>query len=184
MRKALTVIFALVFSTALPTSASATETINVMSRNLYLGSDVGIALKLIPNFPAAAQFMWDQVKATDFSKRAPVLAQEVISNNADIVGLQEATRWFCKKNAWSKRVVIYDFTQQFLSATKSAGHEYVLATKDGIEALNIGYSIPAIPYLTMVKDPATFQPILVQIALHAALKLVTHLSSRNHSHPP
>ena len=48
--------------------------ITVMSRNLYLGADVGVALELIPNFPAAAQFMWDQVKATDFPKRAKKLA--------------------------------------------------------------------------------------------------------------
>ncbi len=49
--------------------------ITVMSRNLYLGSDVGVALELIPNFPKAAQFMWDQVKKTDFSARAPKLAR-------------------------------------------------------------------------------------------------------------
>ena len=36
--------------------------ITVMSRNIYLGADVGVALDLIPNFPAAAQFMWDQMK--------------------------------------------------------------------------------------------------------------------------
>jgi endonuclease/exonuclease/phosphatase family metal-dependent hydrolase len=46
-----------------------------------------------------------------------------------------------------------------LEATKKLGHEYVLASKDGIDALNIGYSIPAIPYLTMVSDPDTFQPL-------------------------
>ena len=45
--------------------------ITVMTRNLYLGADVGVAMELIPNLPAAAQFMWDQVRATDFNKRAP-----------------------------------------------------------------------------------------------------------------
>jgi endonuclease/exonuclease/phosphatase family metal-dependent hydrolase len=130
-----------------------------MSRNLYLGADVGVAMELIPDFSAAAQFMWSQVSATDFSKRAPLLAQEVISQNADVVGLQEATHWYCKKNLLSKKVIVFDFTEQFLEATRKLGHEYVLASKDGVDAFNIGYSIPAIPYLTMVTDPETFQPM-------------------------
>ena len=33
------------------------ESFTVMSRNIYLGADVGVALELIPNLPDAAQFM-------------------------------------------------------------------------------------------------------------------------------
>jgi endonuclease/exonuclease/phosphatase family metal-dependent hydrolase len=149
----------LILATSIPPASAADNQLTVMSRNLYLGADVGIALEKIPDFSAAAQFMWDQVAATDFKKRAPLLAKEVISNGADVVGLQEATHWYCKKNFWSKSVVIYDFTEEFLKATKAQGNEYVLASRDGHEALNIGYSIPAIPYLTMVNDPESFQPI-------------------------
>lgn len=143
----------------MPSAYGEEKTITVISRNLYLGADVGVAMELIPDFSAAAQFMWDQVKATNFKERAPKLAQEVISHNADVVGLQEATFWYCKKSIFSKRVVVYDFTEEFLKATKALGTEYVLAEKDGVKALNIGYSIPAIPLLTMVNDPETFQPI-------------------------
>jgi hypothetical protein len=123
---------------------------------------LGIALKLIPDFPAAAQFMWSQVKANDFSKRAPKLAQEAISNNADVVGIQEATTWYCKKNAWSAKVEVLNFTKQFLAETKAQGSEYVLAKFAGKEAFNPGYSIAAIPFLTMVNDPSTFQPLFGQ----------------------
>ena len=157
MRK---VIALLLISFLSPAPAQAVEQpLTVMSRNLYLGADVGVAMKLLPDFSAAAQFMWDQVAATDFTRRAPVLANEVIAEDADVVGLQEATRWYCKKNLWSKKVIIFDFTEQFLKATKAAGSEYLLARKNGVYALNIGYSIPAIPYLTMVEDPKSFQPI-------------------------
>lgn len=149
---------ALLASLATPAHA-ADQPLTVMSRNLYLGADVGVAMELIPDFSAAAQFMWSQVQATDFTKRAPVLAAEVVAADADVVGLQEATHWYCKKNLWSKKVIVFDFTKEFLAATKAAGSEYVLASKDGVDALNIGYSIPAIPYLTMVNDPRTFQPL-------------------------
>jgi hypothetical protein len=119
---------ALVFSLLAPVSAQAGDNqVTVLSRNLYLGADVGIALELIPDFPAAAQFMWNQVKANDFAQRAPKLAQEAISNDADVIGIQEATIWYCKKNAWSKKVEVLNFTKQFLEATKAQGSEYVLA---------------------------------------------------------
>lgn len=157
MRKILAIVGFVALSIAPATASDAALT--VMSRNLYLGADVGVAMELIPDFSAAAQFMWNQVAATDFTQRAPALAKEVIAQDADVVGLQEATRWYCKKNLWSKKVIIFDFTKEFLAATKAAGSEYVLASKDGTDALNIGYSIPAIPYLTMVEDPASFQPI-------------------------
>ena len=157
MRKILLALF--LTATSVAPIHAAQQPLTVMSRNLYLGADVGVAMKLIPDFSAAAQFMWNQVSATDFSKRAPILAQEVISQNADVVGLQEATHWYCKKNLWSKKVVVFDFTQQFLEATRKLGREYMLASKAGVDALNIGYSIPAIPYLTMVTDPQTFQPL-------------------------
>lgn len=153
----------LVLSFLAPTTAqSADSQVTVLSRNLYLGADVGVALKLIPDFPAAAQFMWNQVKANDFSQRAPKLAQEAISNNVDVIGIQEATTWYCKKNAWSKKVEVLNFTKQFLAATKAQGSEYVLAQFEGKKAFNPGYSIAAVPFLTMVNDPSTFQPLFGQ----------------------
>ena len=157
MRKALLALILL--TTPFSPASAAEKQLTVASRNLYLGADVGVALQLIPNFPAAAQYMWEQVVATDFTKRAPVLAQEIIDSNVDVVGLQEATHWYCKRNLWSKKVIVFDFTRDFLKATRDLGHEYVLASHEGIDALNIGYSIPAIPYLTLVKDPKRFQPL-------------------------
>jgi len=148
----------LVFFT--PISAQAAEpTFTVMSRNIYLGADVGVALELIPDMPAAAQFMWDQVNKNDFSKRSVALAAEIQSYKPDVIGLQEATIWYCKKNAWSKKVEVFNFTDQLLQAL---GGDYVLASKDGKTAFNPGYSINPIPFLTMVKDPERFQKIFGQ----------------------
>ena len=133
-------------------------TVTVMSRNLYLGADVGVALDLIPDLSAAAQFMWDQVAATDFDKRSAFLADEAHRFKPDVIGLQEATQWTCKKGFFGGSIDVFDFTEQFLAATREAGTAYVVADVDGNPAANPGYSIPPLPGLS-VNDPQTFQPI-------------------------
>mgnify|MGYP003336156061 FL=1 len=136
-----------------------------MSRNIYLGADVGVAMKLLPNFPAAAQFMWDQVRATDFAKRAPKLAAEFAATKPDVIGIQEATIWYCKKDLWSGKVEVFNFLNTLVSETKKTGVGYSLARASSDDKKNTfipGYSIAAIPYLTKVIDPLTFQPIFKQ----------------------
>lgn len=133
--------------------------ITVMARNLYLGADVFVALELLPDLPAAAQFMWDQVATTDFDARVGELAAEAVRYRPDIIGLQEATVWSCRAGLFGGVTPVYDFTEQFLAATAAAGEPYVVAEKDGVRAENPGYQIPAIPFLTTVEDPETFQPI-------------------------
>lgn len=94
-----------------PAVASGNESdrsVAVMTRNLYLGADVGVALQLLPDFPSAAQFMWDQMKSTDFEIRAEKLAQESSLLRPDVIAIQEATTWSCKKNWFSKKRVIFD----------------------------------------------------------------------------
>lgn len=135
------------------------EVIAVMARNLYLGSDVAIALDLLPDMPAAAQFMWEQVAATDFDARVEVLAAEVAREQPAVIGLQEATRWRCRGGNLGRLQDVFDFTTGFLDATRAAGVPYVIATADGEEAQQPGYRIPALPFLSRVVDPATFQPI-------------------------
>ena len=97
------------------------------TRNLYLGADVGIAMKKLPNFPAAAQFMWDQVRANDFSQRAPLLAQELIATGAQVVGIQEATTWRCRSGFFSHEVVVHDFLSQLIAALKEKGSNFSIA---------------------------------------------------------
>ena len=135
------------------------QPIKVMSRNLYLGADVGVALAKIPDMPAAAQFMWDQVQKTDFSKRKKILADQIRTESPDVIGIQEATIWYCKAHFWSGKVEVFNFTQELLA---ELGGEYVIAEKSGIQANNPGYSIGPIPFLTKVNDPKTFQKLFGQ----------------------
>lgn len=135
------------------------QPIKVMSRNLYLGADVGVALAKIPNMPAAAQFMWDQVQKTDFSQRKKILADQIRTESPDVIGIQEATIWYCEAHFWSGKTEVFNFTQELLA---ELGGDYVIAAKNGVEANNPGYSIGPIPFLTKVHDPKTFQSLFGQ----------------------
>ncbi len=167
MRRLIALFTALLVSPLSPSLLATAQSeepyrITVMSRNLYLGSDVGVALELIPNFPKAAQFMWDQVKKTDFSARAPKLAREAAQDRPEVIGIQEATIWYCKKDLFSDKVEVFNFLDEFIAATKQVGVAYSIASANGVDAFNPGYSIAAIPYLTKVTDPEIFNPIFGQ----------------------
>ena len=108
---------ALIFIPVTPVQADEPYRITVMSRNLYLGADVGVALELIPNFPKAAQFMWDQVRKTNFSARAPKLAREAAQDRPEVIGVQEATIWYCKKDFFSDKVEVFNFLDEFIFAS-------------------------------------------------------------------
>lgn len=159
VRKTLALVLVLLFLPISSARAGEPYQVTVMSRNLYLGADVGVAMELLPDFPAAAQFMWDQVKRTDFSKRVFKLAGEAAREKPDVIGIQEATIWYCKKNLWSKKVEVFNFLDQFIAASKETGVGYSLAQAKGVAAYNPGYTISAIPYLTKVTDPDLFPSI-------------------------
>ena len=142
-----------------PAQAAEPVPVTVMGRNLYLGSDVGEALALLPDLAAAGQFMWDEVQITNFTARAPALAAEAAAAKPAVIGLQEATTWKCTNSLVGGSTTVYDFTNQFMDATAEAGVPYVIAEADGSQAFNPGYKIGPIPRLTLVNDPEAFQPL-------------------------
>lgn len=155
-------LVALSFLPVIPAQAQEPYRLTVMSRNLYLGADVGVALEKIPNFPAAAQFMWDQMKQTNFTARAAKLARETVLDRPELIGVQEATIWYCKKDLFGDQVAVFNFLDEFIAATKQTGVGYSLASANGVEAFNPGYSIAAVPYLTKVNDESLFNSLFGQ----------------------
>jgi endonuclease/exonuclease/phosphatase family metal-dependent hydrolase len=69
--------------------------LTVMTRNLYIGADLAPALTATSQaeFIQAVASIYQNVQATDFPTRAAAIAREIDRADADIVGLQEVTRW-------------------------------------------------------------------------------------------
>ena len=89
-----------VVAAAIPTAAHAkprkgAPKITVMTRNLFLGADLGPAIEAagIPQAIDGAGLIWDESQSTKFPERALPLAREIKRSKADLVGLQEVALW-------------------------------------------------------------------------------------------
>lgn len=117
---------------ALPAAAAAQpQNVKVLSRNLYLGSDV-VGLATAPDLPAfrqAAGETWDMMVFTNFVARAKVLADEVDDRKPHAIGLQEVTMWRRGPvgDPQPARSVAYNFMQQLRAELRRRGLRYQVA---------------------------------------------------------
>ena len=80
---------------AAPATALAKHELTVMTRNVYLGADLGPAIDATSTnqfIDANGQILRD-VDTNDFPVRAQGLAAEILSQDPDLVGLQEVALW-------------------------------------------------------------------------------------------
>ena len=108
-------------------NAAAGKDVRVMTRNVYLGADLGPGLNSgsLAELTAGAGVILRSVDATDFRDRAKQLAKEIRSQNPDLVGLQEVALWRTKTppvvyipglNTPASTTVRYDFLALLLGA--------------------------------------------------------------------
>lgn len=69
--------------------------ITVMTRNVYLGADLGPAIgaSTFPEAISGAGEIYREMESTNFPERAVPLAKEIRKAKPDLVGLQEVARW-------------------------------------------------------------------------------------------
>ncbi|MEX2105805.1 MAG: endonuclease/exonuclease/phosphatase family protein [Solirubrobacterales bacterium] len=109
-------------------------TVNVMSRNLYLGADLTPALQSTSQaaFFEANGAIVRQVEATNFPVRAKGLAKEILAEEPDLVGLQEVALWReappsvgpILSGKPEATTVKYDFLKLLLTQLNRKGSEY------------------------------------------------------------
>ena len=98
LRRTAIAVAALLVALVLPAAASAKEEgpkVTVMTRNVFLGADLGPVLAA-QNIPAAidgAGTIWNEFQSTNFPERAVPLAREIERAKPDLVGLQEVALW-------------------------------------------------------------------------------------------
>jgi endonuclease/exonuclease/phosphatase family metal-dependent hydrolase len=115
-----------------PAKQKGTE-VTVMTRNLYLGADLTPAI-VSPNlesFFEATGGILRTVDASNFPVRAKGLAQEILEQEPDLVGLQEAALWrtappslLALKAPPTATTVKYDFLAELLKQLNKKGRTY------------------------------------------------------------
>ena len=117
--------------------------LNVMSRNIYLGADLGPILQAnnVNSAVDAGGEIANQVDATNFPLRAQALAQEILGKSPDLVGLQEVALWrtgpvdFGAVTNPSSATVEYDFLQLLMAELNKSGNNYeVVVVKEEFDA--------------------------------------------------
>jgi endonuclease/exonuclease/phosphatase family metal-dependent hydrolase len=116
-----------------PAKPKGTE-VTVMTRNLYLGADLTPAINStsIQSFIEATGEIFRTVDASNFPVRAKGLAEEILEQEPDLVGLQEAALWrtaepsllAVKSGIPTATTVKYDFLAELLKQLNKKGKTY------------------------------------------------------------
>ena len=137
----MTAVVAAVASLAIPAAASAAkgdgDSVTVMTRNLFLGADLGPAIEAADIGAAidGAGVIWNELESTKFEERAVPLAAEIKKSKADLVGLQEVATWYQQipSDGGAPPIspigtpatdVRYDFLKLLRGELKAAGAKY------------------------------------------------------------
>jgi hypothetical protein len=114
-------------------AAPANTVVNTMTRNLYLGAVLDPAIAAATPealFNAAGQIL-KEVEHNDFPTRAKGLAQEILEQKPDLVGLQEVALWRTAPpnpgvltTGPSATTVKYDYLQELLGELNSGSTQY------------------------------------------------------------
>ncbi len=116
--------------------------VTVMTRNLFLGADLGPALEAdsISGAIDGAGEIWNELESTKFQERAGLIAAEIKKAKPDLVGLQEVATWYKQtpsdggappispiSSSTPATTVYQDFLQLLTDQLKGKGPKYEVA---------------------------------------------------------
>jgi endonuclease/exonuclease/phosphatase family metal-dependent hydrolase len=118
---------------AVPTDSLESATaLRVMTRNMYLGADLDpIFAAPADQLPIVAGQVWARIQASDLPRRAGAIADEIIRNSPDVVGLQEVVQYRVQSpgdavlgGATLATANKFDFLQLLLDSLSARGQTY------------------------------------------------------------
>ena len=110
--------------------------VKVMTRNIYIGADVDIVLAAdsLSDIPILAAAAYATLEATDFNKRAIMLADEIALAVPHVIGLQEVTMVYTQSpsdfipdNPIIANDLEYDYLTILMAALEAKGLNYEIA---------------------------------------------------------
>src|SRR5262245_44830178 len=113
--------------------------VTVMSRNLYLGADLGPAIVALSEGRPIPRSVWANVESTGFDRRAVALADEIARSRPALIGLQEVELWRSgpANDPAPADVTEYDYLRSLLDELAARGLRYapaVVSTNWEVEA--------------------------------------------------
>jgi endonuclease/exonuclease/phosphatase family metal-dependent hydrolase len=130
---------------------SPTQSLRVMTQNLYLGASLSDALTLQPRMlPLAIELTLKQIVATDFRVRAREIAAAIEKASPDLIGVQEAERVELRIGLLSpqRMPTTYDYLEILLAELEDRGLCYqkaIVGDQTDIE-LPVGYTCLRVRY--------------------------------------
>ena len=122
--------------------------ITVMTRNLYVGASFSIMLgaSTLDDVADRATRVYAKILSSQFSRRAEAMADEIVQNQPDVVGLQEAPLILVQSPG--ERSIANQ--PQF----PAVAMDYLQILLDGLERRHAGYAVAAIVNNTDVTSPS------------------------------
>lgn len=169
-------------------AAAATQPVDVMTRNLYLGADLTAVIDALssPNpqdLVTQATLTWQAVQASEPAERMAAVADEIRTQAPAVVGLQEVTVWStypfnpAQGSVAGGPTVVYDFLDLLLAELNQPGgpsyYEVTGATSDN-------FTSPPIPVLANPGDP--YPTLAVQLADRDVILARGDVSATNAQH--
>jgi endonuclease/exonuclease/phosphatase family metal-dependent hydrolase len=102
------------------------KVVSVMTRNLYLGADLApvIAAQNTEQVVTASGAVLRDVVANDFPTRAKGLADEILSEKPDLVGLQEVAYWHTTPITPAGKEITIDYLELLLNQLNKGPDRY------------------------------------------------------------
>jgi endonuclease/exonuclease/phosphatase family metal-dependent hydrolase len=159
--------------------------LQVMTRNLYLGADLGPLLTAASpeDFVAAANTVLRSVTVTnDFRARAGALAAEIAAARPDLVGLQEVSLWRTQTPgdgmATEATTIVYDFLAILQGELLARGLPYDVA--EDIDLFDVEVPVP----VTTTVPPALLDVRLTDRQVILKIRGLPTSSPRSALFPP